>query len=251
MAKRITLLDEYRGVAIIAMILFHAYYDIAVLLPLPAGSLSHPAVSIASNLIGGSFTLISGICSVFSKSNIRRGFICLFFALMITVVTSVFMPSERIIFGVLHMLGLSMVIYGVLQKLLSKIPCVLGGVVFICLFIITFKLSSGYLLLGTYKYYLPQSFYTTAYLFPFGFRGPGFFSADYYPLFPWLFLFMAGSYLGNWLSKANLPDFFYRKKSPVLVWMGKHSLLLYIVHQPLLYGFFYCFFTLWVFAFTS
>ena len=84
---------------------------------------------------------------------------------------------------------------------------------------------------------LPASLYRnllTAYL---GFPNPGFFSTDYFPLFPWFFLFLTGHFLHRLLEEKDLNQrLFSRGQVPVLNWMGRHSLIIYLLHQPVLYG---------------
>lgn len=69
-----------------------------------------------------------------------------------------------------------------------------------------------------------------------GFPQPGFYSTDYFSLLPWIFLFWAGLFLHRFLALRGVfsrPGF--HLKFPVLNWMGRHSLLLYLLHQPVLY----------------
>ena len=82
---------------------------------------------------------------------------------------------------------------------------------------------------------LPQALYagyTTAY---FGFMPKSFFSTDYFPLLPWLFLFWAGYFLHHLLGRERLAPL-RRSVCPPLGWMGRHSLVLYLLHQPVILG---------------
>ena len=82
---------------------------------------------------------------------------------------------------------------------------------------------------------LPQALYasyTTAYL---GFMPKGFFSTDYFPLLPWLFLFWAGYFLHHLVGRGRLAPL-RRSVCPPLGWMGRHSLVLYLLHQPVILG---------------
>src|SRR5262249_14723864 len=61
---------------------------------------------------------------------------------------------------------------------------------------------------------------------------------DYVPLFPWLGVVMVGVALGEWLARGE-----FRPLQPLsrsaprwLNWLGRHSLLVYMVHQPVLLG---------------
>ena len=71
-------------------------------------------------------------------------------------------------------------------------------------------------------------------LWLFGLRTEKFVSADYFPLFPWFFLFLAGAAAGRNI-KENAGK---RREMPSprpLLWMGRHSLVIYLAHQPLIY----------------
>ena len=56
-------------------------------------------------------------------------------------------------------------------------------------------------------------------------------SSDYFPLLPWFFLFLTGYFLYN-LRRREPLDW----RLPVVTNMGRHSLLVYLAHQPVVYG---------------
>ena len=69
-----------------------------------------------------------------------------------------------------------------------------------------------------------------------GFPDPGCYSTDYFSLFPWLFLFVCGYFVYH-LLKGKLPGYHILNLNfSVFGFIGKHSLLIYLVHQPMLYG---------------
>ena len=72
----------------------------------------------------------------------------------------------------------------------------------------------------------------TAYL---GFMPKDFFSTDYFPLLPWLFLFWVGYFLHQLAGRAGMEPL-RRSVCPPLGWMGRHSLVLYLLHQPVILG---------------
>ena len=84
---------------------------------------------------------------------------------------------------------------------------------------------------------LPDTLYRnnlTAYL---GFPPRDFFSTDYFSLLPWFFLFLTGYFLFHIASKNNWNEkLFARGRFPLLNWIGRHSLIVYLLHQPVLYG---------------
>ena len=82
---------------------------------------------------------------------------------------------------------------------------------------------------------LPQVLYAnglTAYL---GFMPKDFFSTDYFPLLPWLFLFWAGYFLHFCMGRARMEPL-RRSVCAPLGWLGRHSLGIYLLHQPVIYG---------------
>ena len=118
----------------------------------------------------------------------------------------------------------------------------LAGFVLCCLLFYVFRwVNIGYLqILPGRSIVLPESLYregiSGAILTVVGFPMKDFFSTDYFSLLPWIFLFRAGFYLHGIVKEREWfvhPAF--RLRLPVLNWMGKHSLLIYLLHQPVLY----------------
>ena len=60
-------------------------------------------------------------------------------------------------------------------------------------------------------------------------------STDYFALLPWLFLFWAGYFLYGVVGRQRMEPL-HRSVCPPLGWLGRHSLLLYLLHQPVIYG---------------
>lgn len=74
------------------------------------------------------------------------------------------------------------------------------------------------------------------YLWMFGWMYTDFYSADYYPVFPWLFFFLLGTWIGRYIREGRLPSWFYEARLPYFSYIGRHALIIYIVHQPVLRG---------------
>lgn len=74
--------------------------------------------------------------------------------------------------------------------------------------------------------------YLTAY---FGFAPRGFYSSDYFPLLPWVFLFWAGVFL-HWALGRHRMEPLRRSVCPGTGVLGRHSLVAYLLHQPVIYG---------------
>lgn len=102
------------------------------------------------------------------------------------------------------------------------------------LFGLTRQVGSG--LVAGYSV-IPETLYHTGWLGNFlGFPASEFASSDYFPLLPWLFLYGAGWFLHAVWRTGEEHEVPKRKPFPVLEWMGRHSLALYLLHQPALYG---------------
>ena len=93
--------------------------------------------------------------------------------------------------------------------------------------------------LGTGRHILmkiPESFYDTSFLYWLGFPSEDFYSSDYFPVFPWIFLFFFGVFLGEFLRYKGVFEWMSRKRPGTLAFLGRHSLCIYLLHQPVLYG---------------
>ena len=114
---------------------------------------------------------------------------------------------------------------------------VLSPVLLACaaLFGLTRQIESG-LIAGCRL--LPAWLYHTGLLGNFlGFPAPEFTSSDYFPLLPWIFLYGVGYFLhALWLTGEGPERGRHRRPVPVLGWLGRHSLVVYLLHQPVLYG---------------
>lgn len=143
--------------------------------------------------------------------------------------------GERVIFGVLTFLGTAMLLTGVLEPLLKKVMPAVGLAVSAVLFAVCYPVGLGWVGLGGWKLMLPQSLYANYFTAFFGFYPDWFYSADYFGLLPWLFLFWAGYYLHKAVGRRRMEPL-RRPVCPALGWMGRHSLLLYLLHQPVIYG---------------
>ena len=108
--QRIELMDALMGLAVILMVIHHFLYDLAAFCGAPWWVFSNPVFNVLHYIFAGLFILLSGVSSNFSRSNTIRGLKALGCAVVITVVT-VWMDMD-IWFGILHLLGTCMVVYG-------------------------------------------------------------------------------------------------------------------------------------------
>lgn len=240
---RIWLIDEIRGLFILSMVLYHALYDLTMIYQVNIPFFYSRGATIWQLSIGFVFVTISGISCYFSHSNLRRGTCCFAIAMGLTAFTHFFIRDLIIRFGILHLLGLSILLFAMLQKPLSKVPIAAGLTVSAILTILTWQIPRGIFgIPGLWELAIPDQLYQLGFLFPFGFPSQTFYSTDYYPLFPWFFLFLFGSYIGKLIRSRPLPTFFYEKAIPPLCFIGRNTLAIYLVHQPVLFGVFYLIF---------
>ncbi len=215
---RITEIDCFRGIAIILMIIFHIVFDLAYFYNWPIEYL-HGFWYYQGKSSAILFMLVSGVSTTFSRSPIRRGLSVFGAGMLITIVTYLYNPSMYIQFGILHLLGFGMLI----SPWVTRLPAwllILTGTLLVITSSWTDRLTTS-----------------TAWLLPLGITPSGFASLDYYPLLPWLGIMLYGMAAGKlmyaakeplWPSAtANLP---FRALSR----LGRHSLLIYLIHQPIL-----------------
>lgn len=239
---RIYLLDELRGLAVFCMVFYHAFYCMFAFFDMDAGKSLFDFFLPFQPYFAMLFIFISGISSRLSHNNTLRGVKLLIIALGLTFVTAFLLPSQgfedtAIYFGILHCLAISMLIFSGLRNILDKFPVVLGFLLFIILYIMTYNVESGILGIdGFFFKEIPDIFYSSNYFMPLGLHRPDFFSADYFPLIPNLFLFLAGTFIGVYAEAKSFPKFTYEKRSALLSFLGRHALIIYILHQPIIYG---------------
>ncbi|MCH5300799.1 MAG: DUF1624 domain-containing protein [Ruminococcus sp.] len=240
--KRYNLIDSVRGLAIINMVLFHMIYDLVRIFKVNIQWFSGYGAYIWEQFICITFILISGISWHFSRHNLRRGIIVFACGCGITLFTYLFMPEEFIWFGILNLLGSAMLITILLDKPFKKINPIAGLIISILIFVVTKGVSHKFIgILGVSLLNLPDFLYSNS-LFAFmGFPGSGFYSSDYFPLIPWLFLYFTGYFLWR-IIKNTKAESSMLIKIPILNVIGKYSLIIYIVHQPVIYGILYLIF---------
>ena len=233
---RIGFIDEWRGVAIILMVLYHAGYDLAVIFGVSMPFFFSTPMRLLQQGIGASFFFLSGCSCRFSHSNLRRGLRTLFFALVMTAVTWLVLPEQRILFGVLHGLSCSMLLFALFGRFFDRLPPYLGISFSLLLFFLCYSVPEGFFGGALFSLPLPQGLYACRFLFPLGFPSPQFYSSDYYPLLPWFFLFLCGAYAGGCLKGGNLPGWCYLVRLRPLAFIGRHTMPIYLLHQPLIFG---------------
>ena len=227
MKERIWELDALRGLGIILMIYIHLLYDLGELLHL----IQLDGMFFYQFCIrwgGVLFLIISGVCINLSKHYIKRGLWVLgagFVCSLVTFGTALVKladPSIIIYFGVLHCLGVCMILWHFFRKMSPAATAVTAAVLIAVGLWILPRLNTG----------------EFPWLIALGLYPSGFASSDYFPLLPNLGYFLAGALAGRLLYRekrtlfpnANLHNPIIR----FLNFCGRHSLPIYLLHQPVL-----------------
>ncbi len=234
--ERYAVLDAIRGFALINMVVYHGLWDLVHLFDIDISWYPSQGTYIWQQWICWTFIFVSGFCQCFGKRKLRRALLVLFLGAVMTLATYIFMPEGLIQFGILTLLGSCMLLMIPLETVLKKVNPIAGMIGSILLFVLTRNVNSGYLGFEDWNLYkLPRFLYrnmVTTYL---GFKEPGFYSTDYFSLIPWVFLFMCGYFTQRLFEKKNLMKFLKRRMFRAVEWFGRHSLIVYVLHQPIIY----------------
>lgn len=231
MKKRIWELDVLRGVCILGMVAVHLIYDLQTFFSLPFLADSQ-LFAIIKQWGGVLFLLISGICVTLGSHPVRRGLIVFACGLICSAVTAgmyfLNMADKSIIiyFGVLHCLGVCMLLW----PLLKRLPVWALGLLGLGLTVLGLWISGNVVV-------------DFPWLIPLGLVPGDFASSDYFPLLSNLGFFLVGAFLGKTLYRKKetlLPR--VNPANPVLAFftlLGKWSLPVYLLHQPVITGLLY------------
>ena len=224
--KRIPELDLLRGIAVTGMIVVHFFYDLQyfgkVSLVLPkwldiAGKYGHLV-----------FILISGICATLGHRTFQRGLLVFACGLLVSYVTLYLeyilgFPKIGIWFGILHLLGFSMMFYPLFRDYY-------GWELF---FLSLFLICAGF--------YFQKFTVEKPGLFPFGLCAENqYHGSDYFPILPYFGWFLLGAAAGKLLYPERKSRFHLISRenriTGFLQRLGQNSLFIYLVHQPVLAG---------------
>lgn len=235
--KRYGFIDTVRGLCLISMILYHAFYDLVFIYSVRFPFYNGTAVYIWQQSICWTFILLSGFSFSFGRRHLKRGVILLACGFVIELVTTLVIPDEAVRFGILTFMGFAVLLMIPLEKILTGIPVFIGLPVSMLLFVLFRNINRHYIgFEGFNLVRLPDSFYSTPFSTVIGFPEPEFFSSDYFSLFPWFFLYLAGYFLWKlWNSKKDSLPLFSREIRGIS-FIGRHTLPIYMLHQPVVMG---------------
>ena len=222
---RVAGLDALRGLAIVAMVIYHFCFDLRYF-GVTRSDFEHDFRWLAArSVILSSFMLIAGISLVLARHGtgadarwLRHVAVIGGAALLVTAASALMFPQSFIWFGVLHAIAVSLLIARPLVArpgvaAIAGVAMIVAGVTF------------------------AHPAFDGRTLGWIGFMTQKPITEDYVPLFPWTGVLLIGLAVGHWLVRTDFAILAPLARAPsALRWMGRHSLVLYLVHQPLLIG---------------
>jgi uncharacterized membrane protein len=224
-------IDLVRGIAILMMVLFHIVYDLSFFSIFPvnvsSGFWRYFALATASL-----FLLVVGISLTLSRARaastisqyqlalkfVYRGAGIFLLGLLITLCTWLYLGEGFVVFGILHLIGVSVIISPLFFRLKK------------------FTFAVGLLCIAIGCYFLTIT--GPLWLLPLGIHPATFWSVDYEPIFPWFGMVLIGMGLGEYLYPGGVRRFALpslpQASIQLLAFPGRHSLLIYLVHQPII-----------------
>ncbi len=243
-AKRYNLLDILRALAVISMVLYHTLWDMKYIFEVSLPFMDSWVITLWLEFIRITFIGVSGFCWHFGRKKIKRALTVLLASALVYFVTALFMSSSPALFGVLFLLGVSPLITTALQKPLDKINPYFAAPFFFCLYALTRYVRHGYIGIFAMKLFeLPEILYNGGMIgAAIGFKPEGFVSSDYFPIIPWIFLYLVGFYVYKILREHSLLDRLCVKRIRVLEFIGRHALVIYLLHQAVIFALLYVIF---------
>lgn len=243
-------LDFLRGIALIMMLFMHTSWDfryefgVDIFSYLEADwfwSFVHPVIVVL-------FVGVSGICSTFSRNNAKRGLKILAATLALNIGTLIIYKVTGIpcliIFNVLSVLTCGIFLYALIafiEKKTQANPNVANVIM---------GLAGLYIVIVGCNIHYMDNASDSLFFLPVGFDIAGTPPmADYMPLFPWLGVFLLGCVIGRTCYKDKKTLFAGKGKVMSAVarpveFIGRHSLIIYLAHQPVIYGLLFVIFLL-------
>ncbi|SLN09679.1 hypothetical protein ROJ8625_00052 [Roseivivax jejudonensis] len=228
-AGRVVWLDIARVCALGGMVIFHFVRDLEVFGLLAPGTTSQGAWAWIARLIAGSFVGLSGISVVLVHGRgfrvrewLRHCVTVTAAAVAVTAATFVAVPDRFVYFGILHAIAT----FGVLAPLwvrLSSVELVAAALAILLLHGVA----------GRAIFDAPWMAWTGL-----GRSVPP--TLDLIPVVPWLAIFLIGIALGRAIGVARFDRMRTLREIPVVTVLGRHSLAVYVIHQPILLAVLWC-----------
>lgn len=213
-SKRFLEIDLLKGLAVIGMIAFHVFFVLDFY-----GIANYDMYSgwllILARFVQFSFIGLVGVSLAISWErskhklslkeyrirNFKRGLIVLSLGYLITLVTYLAIPGQYVRFGILHLIGLGIILFSLVSHR-KYISLFIGIGIFALTPLVReiFPISDSY-------------------------------AIDHFSIFPWFSLIGIGIYIGHIMHKKLHTDLPIKIPAPIL-FVGKHSLIIYLVHVP-------------------
>jgi uncharacterized membrane protein len=228
--RRVALVDAIRGAAIAAMVVFHLVWDLSFAGFIDGAAPLSPGFKAYSHLVASTFLIVVGVSLVLADRNASRGRIWRRIGVLavasagITLATWLAFPDSFIFFGILHCITLASIVALPLVRAPAWLVCILAGAVLTMPAVVASPLFDA-----------PVFWWTGL-----GTHAPV--TDDYRPFFPWVGVVLAGIVLARWAMARTDPARPWLIWSPkaraagLLAFGGRHSLAIYLIHQPLLFG---------------
>jgi uncharacterized membrane protein len=232
-------IDMLRGLAIFLMIFGHILWDLDYFGLFP---MNYAVYSLLQKTVPPLFFLLVGISiivnkkkaeekpffneNIYYKNLILRGLKVFSLGMILTIGSLIYIPEKAVIFGVLHCIGVSIILTALFLKFkTSALPfslLILFSGTFISQFVFE-KPTFFHLMVGLHQ--------TNVWMY----------TIDYFPLIPWFGICLLGVVIGDFLysgskRRFHMPDLSKYKPVIIFQWLGKHSLIIYLVHQPIIGG---------------
>ena len=228
-------IDVLRGLAVVCMIFFHFMWDLQNVLYLPSVNVFTDGWQAFARGIGTTFMFVMGLSLTLDaarlhnaprelfKRHLRRGLIILACGMAVTIGTLLFVGQSYVRFGILHLAGTSIILAYPFNRASPWVSVVVGIIV------ITFGATVAGLNTST-ELFVPLGIYPKTVDM-----------VDYYPLIPWFGVVLLGIAAGKWIYPNgarlfSLPELGSNVVSKALRFLGRNSLVVYLVHQPILIG---------------
>lgn len=223
-SRRILEIDLLRSVAIVLMIAYHAAFDLAYFYHelIPLHSLHWVSVQKSASIL---FLFLVGVSAVLSPFSWKRAFArCVRIgsaALMVSLATFLIAPESYVRFGILHLIAVSALLLPLVRRLREWNVLIAFGV-----------WALAFVMRGADVPHSP-------WLLPLGIFPPNVAMLDYFPLVPWCGVIFVGYSVGYWwYARLAAYSSAWRLSSSetlsMLAWPGRHALLIYLLHQPIL-----------------
>jgi len=243
-SNRFIEIDLIRGLAITLMVFGHILWDLDYF---KLVSMNNMIYSSLQKIVPPLFFIIVGVGLIVSKKKaelktkeeenkyytglIIRGLKIFNLGMILTVISMIFFPDRVIMFGVLHCIGITIILSVPFLKYRNYN------------FLFGMIILFAWTIFGQLHIENPTYFHLVLGLHQANFWR---FTIDYFPLIPWFGVTLLGITIGDWLYCGDrrmfrMPDLSKYKPAKIFSWIGQHSLSIYLLHQPVIAGVLYLF----------